>query len=77
MYGTMISFAYSEKIIAEAKNEQIGITDIIQTKVYAEVFDATYSFLVSSQPIPEEIKRRQQTNARRNSEGGLCHCEAG
>jgi hypothetical protein len=55
--GRGTGYFQDEKIVAEIKNEQIGITDVIQTKVYAEVFDAKHAFLVSSEPIPEEIKR--------------------
>lgn len=46
-----------DMIIAEVKNEQVGIMDLVQTKAYAEVFGAAHAFLVSSEPIPEEIKR--------------------
>lgn len=55
--GKGTGYFQDEKIVAEVKNEQVGITDIIQTKVYAEVFDAKHAFLVSSEPIPEEVKR--------------------
>jgi hypothetical protein len=48
---------HDDMIVAEVKNEQIGITDIVQTKAYAEIFAAQHAFLVSSEPIPEEIKR--------------------
>jgi len=55
--GRGAGYYQDEKVVAEVKNEQVGITDVIQTKVYAEVFDARYAFLISSEPIPEEIKR--------------------
>lgn len=55
--GRGAGYYRDDMIIAEVKNEQIGITDIIQTKAYAEVFATQHTFLVSSQPIPEEIKR--------------------
>jgi len=55
--GRGVGYYHDDMIIAEVKNEQIGITDIIQTKAYAEVFAAQHAFLVSSEPIPEEIKR--------------------
>jgi hypothetical protein len=55
--GRGAGYYHDDMIIAEVKNEQIGITDIIQTKAYAEVFATQYTFLVSSEPIPEEIKR--------------------
>lgn len=31
--------------------------DIYQVKLYKEVFDAKYGFLITTKPIPEEIKR--------------------
>jgi len=55
--GRGVGTYHEDVIVAEVKNEQIGITDIIQTKAYAEVFGAQHAFLVSSEPIPEEIKR--------------------
>jgi len=55
--GRGAGYYQDEKIVAEVKNVQVGITDVIQTKVYAEVFDARHAFLISSEPIPEEIKR--------------------
>jgi hypothetical protein len=55
--GRGAGYYHDDMIIAEVKNEQIGITDIIQTKAYAEVFAAQHTFLVSSEPIPEEVKR--------------------
>ena len=55
--GRGAGYYHDDMIITEVKNEQIGITDIIQTKAYAEVFAAQHTFLVSSKPIPEEIKR--------------------
>jgi hypothetical protein len=55
--GRSAGYYQDEKIVAEVKNEQVGIADIIQTKAYAEVFDARHAFLISSEPIPEEVKR--------------------
>jgi hypothetical protein len=55
--GRSTGYFQDEKIVAEIKNEQVGVADVIQTKVYAEVFDAKHAFLISSEPIPEEIKR--------------------
>lgn len=43
-------------LIVEIK-QKITIDNIYQTKMYKELFDARYTFLISLQPIPEEIKR--------------------
>lgn len=47
----------SDFIVTEIKKEKIKIDDIYQTKKYAQLFDAKYAFLISTQEIPEEIKR--------------------
>jgi hypothetical protein len=57
-------------IIIEVKEKITKLDDIYQTKLYKEVFDAKYSFLVSLKPIPEEIKRL--CNATYNI---LCSCQ--
>ena len=44
-------------IVVEVKNKKVTMLDICQAKLYAEFFGAKFSFLVSSVPIPEEIKR--------------------
>lgn len=45
------------RITAEVKNEEIKVDHIYQTKRYAEIFDAKYAFLVSTDSIPEDIRR--------------------
>jgi len=47
----------TEFIIVEIKNEVIKLDHIYQVKKYAELFDARYALLVSTEGIPEEIKR--------------------
>lgn len=47
-------------ITVEIKLEKITIKDIAQAKLYGDLFDAKYAFLVSPQPIPEDIKRLHQ-----------------
>lgn len=47
----------SEKIVVEVKDERLLISHLIQTKMYAEVFGASYAFLITTRPIPEQIKR--------------------
>lgn len=44
-------------IVVEIKDKKVGIRDFYQAKMYAEVFKAHYCFLVSTQPLSEEIKR--------------------
>ena len=41
----------------EIKTEYIKLDHIYQTKKYAELFDARYALLISTEEIPEEIKR--------------------
>jgi len=47
----------SDFIVVEFKREKIKLDDIYQTKKYRELFDAKFTFLISSEPIPTEIKR--------------------
>ena len=46
-----------EFIVVEVKNKPIKLDDIYQTRKYAELFDARYALLVSTEEIPEEIIR--------------------
>src|SRR3989338_7282114 len=46
-----------EFIVVEVKDEPIKLDDIYQTRKYAELFDARYALLVSTEEIPEEIIR--------------------
>ena len=48
---------YEGLIIAEVKNKEPSLKDIIQTKVYAEVFDAPFAYLISSKAMIEEMRR--------------------
>ncbi len=49
---------YSSNFITVEVKEQIKkLDDIYQAKLYKEVFDAKYGFLITIEPIPEEIKR--------------------
>lgn len=41
----------------EVKRESLTIQNIYQAKMYKELFGATFGFLVSTEPIPEELKR--------------------
>ncbi len=44
-------------ITVEIKDEIISLNDISQAKKYANLFKARYGFLITSKPIPVEIKR--------------------
>jgi len=44
-------------VVAEVKRGKIELDDIYQLKKYADLFEARFAFLVSLEPIPEEIKR--------------------
>jgi len=49
---------YSSNFVTVEVKEQIKkLDDIYQAKLYKEVFDAKYGFLITTEPIPEEIKR--------------------
>ena len=49
---------YSNDLITVEIKERIEkLDDIYQAKLYKEVFDAKYGFLITIEPIPEEIKR--------------------
>jgi hypothetical protein len=52
-----VKTAASGLIITEVKNKPPTIQDIIQTKVYAEAFDAPFAFLISSEAMIEEMRR--------------------
>ncbi|MBA7697299.1 hypothetical protein ES703_105962 [subsurface metagenome] len=44
-------------VIIEIKNGQIKLDHIYQARKYADLFEAKFEFLVSTEEIPEEIKR--------------------
>jgi hypothetical protein len=44
-------------IVIEVKDEVLKLDHIYQTRKYAELFDASFAFLVSTHEIPEEIKK--------------------
>jgi len=44
-------------ITVEIKRERITPQDIYQAKMYGDLFQAKYALLISSEPIPEEIRR--------------------
>ena len=44
-------------ITAEVKRERITVGHVAQAKLYGDLLSAKYALLISSEPIPEEIKR--------------------
>jgi hypothetical protein len=49
--------SFPQNIIIEVKDEPWKLDYIYQARRYAELFDARFAFLVSTQEIPEEIKQ--------------------
>ena len=47
----------NEIFTAEVKRGSLTIQDVYQAKMYKELFGATFGFLISTQPIKEELKR--------------------
>ena len=47
----------SDFIVVEVKAEKTKLDDIHQTRKYVDLFEAKYALLVSTEEIPEEIKR--------------------
>jgi len=43
--------------VAEFKNEALRLDHIYQARKYAELFEAKYALLITTEEIPEEIKR--------------------
>ena len=55
---------YVENLITiEVKNETISLWDVYQTKMYAELFNAKYGILVSTEPIPTELKNLHRVHS--------------
>jgi hypothetical protein len=51
----------SDFIVIEVKTEAIKLEHIYQSRKYQDLFDSKFTFLISLQPIPEEIKRLHKT----------------
>ena len=49
-------------IISEVKDKKLKLRDIYQSKMYGELFHAKYTFLISSKPLSEEIRRFLKMN---------------
>jgi hypothetical protein len=48
---------YEGLIVTEIKSEPPKVQDIFQTKLYAEVFEAPFAYLISSKGMVEEMRR--------------------
>lgn len=57
LFGFVEGQYSSDLITVEVKEKIEKLDDIYQAKLYKEVFDAKYGFLITTKPIPEEIKR--------------------
>jgi hypothetical protein len=44
-------------LVAEFKKETLRLDDIYQARKYAELFEAKYALLITTEEIPEELKR--------------------
>ena len=49
--------SWADFIVIEFKRENLKLDDIYQTRKYRDLFAAKFAFLISLEPIPEEIKR--------------------
>ncbi len=52
---------FSDFIVVEFKRQAIKLDNVYQAKKYRDLFSAKFTFLISLQPIPEEIKRLHKT----------------
>nr|MDO8097745.1 hypothetical protein [Candidatus Njordarchaeota archaeon] len=55
--GFVSSGTSADFVVIEVKDEVIRLDHIYQTRKYADLLDAKFSFLVTTKEIPEEIKR--------------------
>lgn len=55
--GFIVKDSSKRFIVVEVKDRILKIQNIFQVKMYAEFFRARFCFLISSKPIPEELKR--------------------
>jgi len=44
-------------ITVEVKNEKLILDDVYQAKMYADLFSAKYGLLISTDPVPSELKK--------------------
>jgi len=61
----------SDFIVIEFKKKRIELDDIYQTKKYRELFNTKFTFLISLQPIPTEIKRLDKAMNNQLLQAGL------
>ena len=57
LFGFVEAQYLNDLITVEIKERIEKLDDIYQAKLYKEVFDAKFGFLITTEPIPEEIKR--------------------
>lgn len=51
------TYESSDIIVVEVKAKKVQVKDILQARGYGTVFDAQYALLISSEELPEEIRR--------------------
>jgi len=61
LFGFVEGQYSSDLITVEVKERIKKLDDIYQAKLYKEVFDARYGFLITTESIPEDIKRLCKT----------------
>jgi len=64
----------SDIIIIEVKDKEIELGDIYQMRMYAELLDAKFAFLVSTEEIPEAIERLAKAVHPLLSAPSIYHC---
>ena len=55
--GLVLRGNFADFVIIEVKNEEIKLDHVYQLRKYAELFEAKFAFLVSTEEIPEAMKR--------------------
>lgn len=62
MTGYLIpTYGSKDFVVTEIKRDSLKLDYIYQLRRYADLFNAQFAFLVSPQPIPEELKRLIKT----------------
>jgi len=54
-------YGVKDYIIVEVKRSKLTLQDVYQVKLYGDLFSARYALLISPEPVPEEIKRLNQS----------------
>lgn len=57
LFGYVDGKLSKDLVTVEVKEGAAKLEDIYQAKLYKEVLGAKYGFLITTQPVPEEVKR--------------------